>query len=280
MKNVARDKEVWEERRRYMRMKTAWPVGEEFVRGKREDFLFMGYKQIEELTGKATLMESVILAVIGRLPTNEESRLLNAMIVVNDYGTPSLWYNRVARFAGSMRVRIGTALIAGLAVAQAKVFGAHPTFLAAEFLQNSLRQMKESDKTAEEIIDEYLRDKKMIYGFGRPVVNVDERVPIILKIHEELGFPKGEHLELALEMEKILNERKGIIMNYATLHSAILSDLGFTPIQIESVSTVFFIPALLACATEGLEREPAEFIPMACDDIDYQGPPERPIPGR
>ncbi|NIX36081.1 MAG: hypothetical protein GWN10_18035, partial [Nitrospinaceae bacterium] len=55
---------------------------------------------------------------------------------------------------------------------------------------------------------EIRRLRQIPFGYGRPIINGDERVPHALNLARELGFDQGEHVRLALEIEDALNKMR------------------------------------------------------------------------
>lgn len=241
----------------------------------REDFLFQGKRQFAELTqGGATYQDLLVLAITGRSLSHRERRILDAMVAVTTYGDPRLWFHQAARFAMSERTRLGTALIAGLAVVESKTFGGYATLLASRFFQKTLAWVR-SGQDLEDLIQEKLARRETIYGFGRPIVRRDERIEPFRKVFQEEGFKEGPHYRLAQQIEQILRREKDIILNFGGTVSAIFSDMGFSPEEISLLCLTHFIPSTLAAVAEGAERPPRDFLPLACDEIEYQGPGER-----
>ncbi len=243
----------------------------------RKDLLFMGHKQFAELTERATYGQLQFLAVAGRMPTAAEERLLDAMTGSTTYGDPRLWFLSTARWAASMRAPVGAAFSAAVSVVDSRVFGGYATFLVSTYMQEAVRRLVEGTATVRKLVDEAEAKGAMIPGFGRPLVRRDERVAILLDIHERLGFSRGPHLELALDLEQELLARKDIALNCGGFVSAVLSDLGFSPRQINVLALMHFLPSILAAICEGYDKPPAEFLPQACEDVQYEGPVYRPL---
>ena len=67
-------------------------------------------------------------------------------------------------------------------------------------------------------------------------------------------------------------------MNYGGYLAAWLLDFGFSPTQIYHLQLLLFYTGILPCYIEALENEPGTFLPIACEDILYEGPEERDVP--
>jgi len=100
------------------------------------------------------------------------------------------------------------------------------------------------------------------------------------KVAEELGFEVGEHLELAYEIDQILTEKFDESMNFNAYTAAFLSDQGFKPQEVYQICSIAVTSGVTACYVDSFERPAEAFLPLRCDDIEYQGPPSRKLPLR
>jgi len=100
------------------------------------------------------------------------------------------------------------------------------------------------------------------------------------RVAKELGFAIGPHLELAYDIETILMERFNETMNINGYMSAFLSDQGLTAQEVYRICAVLITSGVTACYLDTFERPPETFLPMRCEDIDYQGQPPRAVPDR
>lgn len=117
-------------------------------------------------------------------------------------------------------------------------------------------------------------------GFARPIAKGDERVVALEKYSLELGIIEGEHLRLAHEIDHLMSERYRENINVGGYTSAVLSDCGFSPYEIYQLATLLIAGGVMACHADTFDRPPESFFPLHCNDIDYQGPPPRPVPDR
>ena len=60
--------------------------------------------------------------------------------------------------------------------------------------------------------------------------------------------------------------------------SAFLSDQKFTPKEVYQIFSTLVMSGVTACYLD-TEKKPADsFLTLRCDDIDYQGAQQRPVP--
>ncbi|MBI3890305.1 MAG: hypothetical protein HY303_02095 [Candidatus Wallbacteria bacterium] len=272
--DAQRDPRFWSDRRGRVNTRTG------MILEGRVDFLFMGYYQFGDLAARATYGQLLFLGVTGRMPTAAEERMLDAMTGGTSYGDPRLWFLSAARWGGEVRSPAAAALAGAVTICDSKVFGGLATYLASDYFQRSVQRIRDEGIGVEALVAERLDKKETIPGYGRPLVRRDERVPVLLKIHSELGFPIGPHLRLALDIQEVILRRKDIVLNTGGVESAIMSDMGLTPRQINSLVLMQLVPSIFAAMMEGYDEEPGEFLPQACEDIEYTGPAERAVPSR
>jgi citryl-CoA lyase len=154
-----------------------------------------GYRLLD-LVGNLSFAQAIYLILKGELPTEKESKMMEAMLVsVIDHGIapPSAIAARaVASGGNSLNVGVAAGVLA---------FGsAHGGALedAMRFLQEGVK----SGRSVEEIVKEYLENKKPIPGYGhRYYKDFDPRTKRLMDIAKELGF-YGPHCKFAEDVEE------------------------------------------------------------------------------
>jgi len=240
--------------------------------------ILYGFDTHHELTPNATFMQTMILACTGRMYLANEARLIEAMHVVTGYPDPRLWCNRVAALAGTARTPPAAALTAGLASSEAKVYGCQSAFQAANTILKATQIYSDKGDSglARYLIDQ-IKKHRSVFGYGRPIVHVEERIAPIDSFAQQLGIEDGLHLKVARIIEDKLKKYR-LIMNFAGYASARFLDMGFSPIEIYRFTVHSLYIGLLPCYTEAFDNEPGTFLPIACEDILYEGREERPLP--
>ena len=237
-----------------------------------------GYDIHQELVPKLSWMQTIILSVTNRLYSANQARLVEAMFVVTGYPDPRLWCNRVVAFAGTARCPAAASLSAGIASAEARLFGRQADYKAAKTIQKAHHILNEKGEMAmHTYIEEMLKKNRVVYGFGRPLTKIEERNEPIDKMAQILGINDGPHLTTAKNIEKFLKKWR-IIMNYGGYITARLLDLDFKPIEIYRLLILIFYTGLVPCYTDAFESDSGTFLPIACEDILYEGIPERRLP--
>ncbi len=262
---------AYEENRDCLRSRAGgWTVGGEAV--------LHGYSIHRELVSGATWIQTMLLGVTGRMFSANEARLIEAMYVVTGYPDPRLWCNRVAALAGTARCSATASLSAGIASAEARLYGRQADYFAARTIEKARKiRADDGEEALKTFVETTLKRDRAIYGFGRPLTRNEERIPPIEKLSARLGVPPGVHTDTAFRIEEILKRRR-MILNYGGYVMARLLDIGITPEEIYRIATLAFYTGLIPCYIEAYENQPGTFLPIACEDIIYEGKKERPLP--
>lgn len=216
-------------------------------------------------------MALYVLGITGRYHTDAQVKLLHALWVCTSYPDARIWNNRTAALAGSARSTPGLGIAAALAMSEATIYGGHPYVSSIDFL---IRARQHGGALSSFVEAELAKGR--IYGYGRPIASVDERLPWVLGIAAELQLDGGPHLQAALEVERLLVQRSPKLrMNYAALMSALCADLGFSPTEMHHFQVPVFLAGMSPCFIEAAERPAGTVFPMSCAHIAYEGPAAR-----
>jgi citrate synthase len=180
----------------------------------------MGRDLSTELMGSATLTELAFLMVRRRMPSAEETRLFDAVLVsLADHGlTPTVLAARLTHTGAPESIQ--GAVAAGL-------LGAGSVFLGV--VEDTARFLHESGDDVDAAVERELAAGRRIPGLGHPVHKVeDPRTPRIYAIAEETGL-LGEHLSRLERVAEAHRRRAGkeLPINGAGVAGAALADLGF-----------------------------------------------------
>ncbi len=220
-------------------------------------------------------VELYVFGITGRHFTAEQLRLMHSIWTYTSYPDMRLWNNRVAALAGSARSTGNLGVAAALAVSEASIYGRGIDMRAIDFLLRTRKQVAEG-ATLADCVSAELEAQRSIAGYGRPLINGDERNQHMLDLASQLGLNQGPYLQLAFAIEEVLlNGRWRMRMNYGALAAALAADLGLSPREYY----LFMFPAFLAgmqpCFIEASERTEGTSYRISCADIAYAGPPQR-----
>ena len=211
-----------------------------------------------------------LFSITGREFTDEQLRLLNFFWVATSYPDPSIWPNHVASLAGTVRTTVSLAMIAGMAISEASIYGRKPERKALDFFYRAQAKI-EKGESLEVILQTELDERGVIYGYGRPLAKIDERIPHTIKLVEELGFDQGKHYQLALAIFRYLKKNKGLSMNIAAINTALIADIGLSTEEYQQWATPCFVTGMTPCYIEARDKSEGAFFPVRCSSIKYDG---------
>lgn len=263
----------WDEQRGIIRSRRGgWKIG--------QGVFSHGYDLMNDLMGNISFFQFLILHATGKLPERRVADWVENGFFCLNWPDSRIWCNQVGALGGTMRASVVAATSAGVLSGDSKAYAQGTQVEAVGFIQYALNEKKRG-LTAREIVQNECKrhgGKPHIMGYARPITKGDERVAILEKLTERLGFSPGDHLNLAYEIEKVLIEEYDEYMNVSGYSSAFFADQGFSPQETYQFCATLVSVGVTACYVDAFERPPESFLPMRCDDIDYQGPPPRPVP--
>ena len=267
------DTSFWEERRgKIFASRGGWVVGEAVYNS--------GYSMMDELVGKASFFQVLVLNVTGRLPERRLGDWLDAIFITMSWPDARIWCNQIGSLAGTMQASPVAAVSAGVLASDSPMYGVTPLVAASRFIVEALQQRKQG-LSVEDIVEKQKRrpgTRPVIVGYARPIATGDGRIPAMARVANALEFAVGEHLTLAYEIEKVLLAQYQETMNIAGYITAFLSDQGFTTTEIYRLFSVLVNAGVHATYAEAADRPPESFYPLRCEDNDYQGVPARVVP--
>lgn len=215
-------------------------------------------------------LELFAYGITGREFTDNELKLLNFIWVSTSYPDKAIWPNHITALAASSRSTASLALSIGMTVFEASIYGGKPMKVGIDFMIRAV-QKQHMGIELKEIIESELLQHKVIFGYGRPLANIDERVPHVINFAKKLGLADGEHLKLALDVAQFMHSSKGLRINGAAITCALGADLGFTPDEFHLFTTPLVIAGMPPCFIEAKENPEGSFLPIRCDRISYTG---------
>ncbi|HDS29478.1 MAG TPA: citryl-CoA lyase [Firmicutes bacterium] len=234
-----------------------------------------GYR-IDELMGKVSFAQAIWLILMGELPDENKTKLIEAIFVSSiDHGAspPSCL---AARTVASTGANLSASVAAGIMSINRHHGGAiEGCFLA---LDSALKKANESgmsfDEAAEAVIAEHKEKKKFVPGFGHRLHTADPRTARLFKACEDYGFV-GDYLKMARSFEKAFEKGgKSLPLNVDGALGAVLGDLGVPPMMMNGFFMVARVPGLLAHVYEEMTAmKPMRKIDPS--DFGYTGPEER-----
>lgn len=229
--------------------------------------LIHGYK-ITDLIDQVSFTDAIWLELKGELPTEKERAMLDGILIStmdNGMGPPSVTNARNSASAGNPMQAAVAAGVLGVGE-----FHGGAIEECARLLQMGL--------TAEKLVEKVISSGDRIAGFGHKVYTIDPRAIQIFEKAKSLGF-YGEHCELAVAVEKVLEEKKGkkIPINVDGAIAAVVSDMGFDYRLGKGFFLIGRVVGLVAHIFEEMVRE-KPYRRIADEEIEYDGEPQRKLP--
>ncbi len=236
-----------------------------------------GYR-VDELMGQISFSQGIYLALMGELPGDNVSKMLDAILVSSiDHGAspPSAL---AARTAASTGASLNGAVAAGLLSINRYHGGAIYDCMA--ILSNGIDRIASSDSTrddiARQIVEEHKAEEKRIAGLGHRLHTEDPRTLKLFSLSDELEITGAGVAMIRALQSAIANGGKALPINVDGAIATVLVDLD---IPRELANAFFFmarVPGLVAHVVEEQTRErpmrrihPTDFV--------YDGPSDRSI---
>lgn len=228
-----------------------------------------GFSQ-DELIGDISFSEMVYLLIKGEMPSKNESKMFNAILVsFSDHGLtpPSTQSARIIASGGSS---VQCSVAGGLLAFGKNHAGAIEHSM--ELLQTSLKKFPDKNvcDIAECIVEDYLNKFENIPGFGHRIHKKDPRAAKILKLAKEYNC-FGKHTSLAMAIQDVLNEKKNININIDGANASVLLDLGFEPNVGVGIFMIGRLPGLVSHVIEEQTNEVSFRKIVDVDEIVYDG---------
>jgi citryl-CoA lyase len=190
--------------------------------------------------------DAIFLILKGERPDESESELFNTVLsssIDHGVGNPSTVAARTVQSGGN---DMNTSVAAGITALGDKHGGA---------IEEAMKLLQ-SEKSAENIVEEKLEKGEKIPGLGHKVYeDQDPRAQKILEKADELGL-NGEFTEKMMEVQEVLSSEKvDLVLNVDGAIAGVMSDLGFEPELGKGFFIIARTPGLVAHVREEMDEE-------------------------
>lgn len=236
-----------------------------------------GY-EIGSLMQRATFAETVFLLHLGRMPSKEEGKLLDAILIsCSDHGpgSPSAATARLA--CSGNRKSLSSAVAAGVLAIGDEHGGAGMACM--EMIGRGVGLARADSISLEEAARRIAEDtrarKARLPGLGHRVHSEDPRKDVLFGMAKEFGLA-GDGIAFLLALEDVVGQTiKPLPINIDGVLAAVLFDLGFPPEFGRLAFIIGRVAGICAEVTEELAREKPMRIRIP---VEYDGPPPRDLP--
>jgi citrate synthase len=215
--------------------------------------LLRGKDTLNDLVGKASFTECTFLAVTGKMPTPQQTRILDAcLVILLDHGiTPSALISRLV--ADTMPDDVQVSIAAGLLTIGNKFMGTIAG--AGAMFSQGAASGEAPERWAANIVADNLKRKKRFPGYGHPAyTDFDPRARRLFEVAREVGVA-GTYVTLAHLIETEIERQSGrkLLLNATGAIGALLCEIGFPVAAMRGVAVISRTAGLLAHAMEELE---------------------------
>ena len=233
-----------------------------------------GY-DIAEMMERLTFSQAVFLLLKGELPSPEQSKMMEAILVSSiDHGVtpPSALGTRTIVSGGNP---LNAAVAGGVLTIGDWHGGAIEQ--CARILQEWVQKGDDSANLAKDLVKDFSSREKRIPGFGHRLHKTDPRTVKLFEIAKRLKF-SGKHMDLASAVEKELFEttRKKLPINVDGAIAVVISDMGFDWRLGKGFFIISRVPGLVAHAYEERSLE-KPMRSLGDTNYEYRGPEPRKI---
>jgi len=191
--------------------------------------------------------DAIWLILKGEKPSEEESELFNTILsssIDHGVGNPSTVAARTVQSGGNS---MNTSVAAGIMALGDSHGGA---------IEEAMRILQ-SDKTAEQIVKQYLEESKRLPGLGHKVYkDEDPRAVKIIEKAETLGLA-GKSIKKIQGIRDVLAEEKvDLVLNVDGAIAAVMTDLGWEPELGKGFFIIARTPGIVAHVREEMDEKP------------------------
>jgi citrate synthase len=240
--------------------------------------LLRGYP-LQEITGKVSYLDCILLLLRGELPTPVESKVIEAIMTA---ALDHMLINSVA-LAGRVAVSANPDPIVGIAsgiLCFGTVTAGVPKYVC-EFINGAYGRMKSEalsmEQIAQVVVQECINNNERIPGFGHPVhsLHYNMRSNNLYQRVRETGFNLDNKVKLYETIHSevvVVKQMDGFPINVDGLIGAVLAELEYDPLEIQALMPLTLLPGLIAHVVEEIrEGSPLRIVP----DASYIGSSER-----
>jgi citrate synthase len=222
---------------------------------------------IEDLIGHRTFGEVLYLLLLGKLPSTEHARMLEAIIIsVIDHGVkpPS---TIAAVTVANTGASLNSAVAAGILAINKYHGGAIEDAMKAigEAVELQTMQGLDANRAAEKVVAIYKERGQRISGFGHRFHAADPRTVRLFELAKELNIA-GKFIEQAEVLEQVLSAKssKTLPINADGAIAACLCEMNFPPKIANGIFMIARTSGLVAHVVEEQENNP----PMRTVDVE------------
>ncbi len=233
----------------------------------------------------------LMFSLTGRHFSKNQINLFESIWALStSYPDSRLWNNRVAAIAATAGSTPNLSIAAAVATCDTCIFGGGPfagTYdllieaklyidqegLLTDFLQQKFDQQRRRKRSSSHGEN---RCVATITGYGRPIVNRDERMTPLLDKAKSLGLASSDYVQIAFDIEKTLYAMgRKMSITISALMSALCLEQGLSKAEYMAYMSMCFLAGVVSVFHDVAEKPTSSFFPISPKQIIYQGIPKR-----
>lgn len=244
-----------------------------------EKVILRGKNVLTELNNDRWV-EYLLFGITGKR-SPRVARLIEGMwLICTSFPDPRLWNNRIAALSATTRSTGVLGSAGALAISEATIYGLKPIQGVSDFLYRTSEKIA-GGQCLEDVVKSEVKKYRGIYGYGRPVVDQDERVGPLLDFARSMGAGDGEYTKLAFAVDEYLaNSRLKYRINASGVVAGLLADEGITAKELYHIATLTFTAGVIPCYIDALDKPEGAFFPLRVSRVNYEGIEERRVWGK
>jgi citrate synthase len=235
----------------------------------RNKIFIRGYP-LEELSGRVSYTDAIVLCLRGELPGPVESAVINAIFTA---AMDHQFLNSTA-LAARVVVSANPDPVAGIAsgiLSFGKVTAGVPSYVVELINQYYPTEGTASDRqeAAVRLVNEFRAAGKRIPGFGHPLHDLvgphyTFRSQLLYDRIKDAGLPLDGRIAFyeAAHTEFLRQVKKPLPINVDGLMGATFADLGYTPLEVHALAPFTMLPGIVAHVVEEIrDGVPLRIVP-------------------
>ncbi len=233
----------------------------------------------------------LMFSITGRQFTKNQICLFESIWALStSYPDSRLWNNRVAAIAATAGSTVNLSVSAGISACDTSILGGGPFAGTFDLLVEARTYLKLggvlTDFLQRKFDEQHVRKRSsskgqnrsvaMISGYGRPVVNRDERIFPLLDKAKFLGLGASDYLQIAFDIESTLyamNRKMSITIS--ALISALCLEQGLNKDEFLAYMSMCFLAGIVSVQHDVAVKPSTSFFPLEAFQINYQGVAKR-----
>jgi citrate synthase len=245
----------------------------------RNEIYLRGYP-LEEISGKVSYVEAIILLLRGELPGEVEAKVVNAIF------TSAMDHEFLNATALASRVVVSANPDPVIGIAAGVMSFGRVTAGVPGYVVEMINEYYPSEETpeamaeaAKRLVDDYRGSKRRIWGFGHPLHDMlgphyTFRAQLLRTNVEEAGLPVDRKIAFyeAAHTEFLEQIGRSFPINVDGVMGAAFAELGYEPLDALALAPFTMLPGIVAHSVEEIrDGSPLRIVP----ESEYVGSPPR-----